>query len=107
LPSIAKKPSTALGQEAEVGMKIEDELRMPTEPGANLGVLVGRVIVEDDVGELAGRDFGFDAIEETDELLMMTLHTAADARQIRCTALMLIPTCLAIIAAVQWVVPPG
>jgi hypothetical protein len=28
-------------------------------------VLVGGVIVEDDVDDLAGRDFGFDGIEKT------------------------------------------
>ena len=58
---------------------MEDEPRMPGEPGAHLGVLLGGVIVEDDVDDLAGRDFGFNGIEKTDELLMaVALHAAAD-----------------------------
>ena len=44
--------------------EMEDEPRMPAEPGAHLGVLVGRVIVEDDVDDLAGRDFGFDVLRK-------------------------------------------
>jgi hypothetical protein len=54
---VAKKPSTAL----------------------SLGVLVRRVVVEDDVDDLAGRDVGLDRIEKANELLMaMALHAAAD-----------------------------
>jgi hypothetical protein len=48
---------------------MEDKARMPVEPGANLGVLVCPVIIED-VDNLAGRDVGFDRIEEANELLM-------------------------------------
>ena len=44
---------------------MEDKARMPVEPGANFGVLVCRVVVEDDVDDLAGRDVGFDRIEES------------------------------------------
>jgi hypothetical protein len=58
---------------------MEDKAGVPVELGANLGVLVPGVVVEDDVDDLAGRDVGFDRIEKANELLMtMTLHAAAD-----------------------------
>src|SRR5690242_14396557 len=58
---------------------MEDKAGVPVEPGANPGVLVGGVVVEDDVDDLPGRDVGFDRIEKADELLMaMVLHAAAD-----------------------------
>jgi hypothetical protein len=65
--------SGQLGEEALDGIEpggrgrdeMEDEARMPTEPGANLAMLVGSVIVEDDVDNLAGRDFGFDGVRWT------------------------------------------
>ncbi len=48
---------------------------MAVEPGAHLLVLVGRVIVEDDMDDLAGRDVPLKGVEETNELLMaMALH---------------------------------
>ena len=57
---------------------MEDKAGVP-EPGANPGLLVVGVVVEDDVDDLAGRDFGFNGIEKTDELLMaVALHAAAD-----------------------------
>ena len=70
--------SGQLGEEALDGIEpggrgrgeVEDEPRMPAEPGAHLGVLVGRIIVEDNVDDLAGRDVDFDGIEKADELLM-------------------------------------
>jgi hypothetical protein len=33
---------------------VEDEALVPVEPGADLGMLVGGVVVEDDVDHLAG-----------------------------------------------------
>ena len=59
---------------------MEDEALMPVEPGANLGMLVGGVVVEDDVDHLAGRHLGLDRVKEgLDKLLMaMALHVAAD-----------------------------
>jgi hypothetical protein len=58
---------------------VEDEALMPCEPGTNLGMLMGRIIVEDDVNDLSGRNLGFDGIEEPDELLMrVALHATAD-----------------------------
>jgi hypothetical protein len=44
LVSLAKKPSTALSHEAEVG---EGPAWMPRQPGANLGMLVCGVVVGD------------------------------------------------------------
>jgi hypothetical protein len=42
-------------------------------------MLVCRVVIEDDVDDLAGRDVGFDRIEEANELLMaLPLHATAD-----------------------------
>ena len=47
----------------------------PVEPGADLGMLVGGVVVEDDVDHLAGRHLGLDRVQEAHELLMaVALH---------------------------------
>ena len=79
LVSLAKKPSTALSQEARGRREVEGEARMAVEPGAHLGVLVGGVVVEDDVDGLAGRHLALDGVEEADELLVaVALHVAAD-----------------------------
>ncbi len=51
--SLAKKPSTAFSQDAEVGVKWKWSPRMPFEPGADLGVLVGGVVVDDQMDQLA------------------------------------------------------
>ena len=58
---------------------MEDKAGVPVEPSPHLGVLVGGVVVEDDVDDLAGGDVGFDRIEEANELLMaVALHAATD-----------------------------
>ena len=58
---------------------MKDEALMPLEPGANVRVLAGGVLVEDDMDDLTGRHLGFDRIPNTDGLLMpMALHNAAD-----------------------------
>ena len=69
LDSLAKKPSTALSQEHEVG--VEDEALVPVEPGADLGMLVGGVVVEDDV--VAGRHLGLDRVQEAHALRLFLL----------------------------------
>lgn len=52
---------------------------MASQPGDDLGVLVGRVVIEDPVHGRAGRDGFLDGVEEADELLMaMALHATAD-----------------------------
>ena len=77
--SFAKKPSTALSQEQEVGHEVEGEALVAAEPGAHLGMLVGGVVVEDHMDALAGRDIGLDGVEEADELLVaVALHAAPD-----------------------------
>ena len=68
--SLAKKPSTALSQEQDVGTKWKVQRGMAVEPRADLRVLVRGVVVEDGVDRLAGRHRGLDGVEEADELLM-------------------------------------
>ena len=50
--------------------KVEHEARMAAEPGAHLGVLMGGVVVENNMHDLAGRDLALDGVQEADELLM-------------------------------------
>ena len=52
---MAKKVSTALTQEQEVGVKWKVQRGCRVEPAPHLGVLVGGVVVEDHVDQLAGR----------------------------------------------------
>ena len=74
---LEKKLSTALSQDPEVG-EMEDPARMAGEPGFDLGMLVGGVIVEDGVDHFAGRHGALDGIEKADEFLVsMALHAAA------------------------------
>src|SRR5665213_3386328 len=59
--------------------KVEGHARVTGEPGDHLRVLVGSVVVEDDMHGLSGRDGLFDGVEEADELLMpMALHAPSD-----------------------------
>ena len=49
------------------------------QPGTHLGVLVGGVVVEDGVDQLAGRHGALDGVEEADELLVpVPRHALAD-----------------------------
>ena len=53
--------------------------RMPGQPGADLWMFVGSVVVRDGMDQLAGRHGGLDGAEEADELLVaMLLHASAD-----------------------------
>jgi hypothetical protein len=69
-----------LGEEALDGIEpgagsrgeVEDEARMAGESGLDLRMLVGGVVVDDDMDDLAGGDLGFDGVEKADELLMPT-----------------------------------
>ena len=57
---------------------------MPVQPGADLGMLVGGIVVEDDVDGLVGGQLGFDRVQEAHELLMaVALHVAADTEPSR------------------------
>ena len=56
---------------------------MAFEPSANIGMLVGGVVVDDGVDRLSRGNLLLDDIEEADELLMaMALHVAADHRAV-------------------------
>lgn len=80
-------PLCELGEETldsiEPGCRCRREVEGPAgmtgEPLADLFMLVGAVIVEDDMDDLAGRDVALDHVQETQELLVpMALHVAAD-----------------------------
>lgn len=56
---------------------------MPCQPGADLRLLMRRVVIENDVNRLVFRQFGLNGVEEADELLMaVTLLVAADHRSV-------------------------
>ena len=58
---------------------MEVEPRMPCEPGADIGMLVGGVVVHDQVQVQIWRGLAVDPVEEPDELLMsMAAHALAD-----------------------------
>ena len=67
-----------LGEEALDGIEpgaggrreVGDEARVALQPRLDLRVLVGGVVVEDDVHDLADRHGGLDAVQKPDELLM-------------------------------------
>ena len=64
--------------------EVESPAWMTVEPGADLVLLVRRVIVEDHVDGLVRRHLALDAVEEADELLMaVALHVLPDDRSIR------------------------
>ena len=79
LDKSANKPSTALSQEAEVGVKWKTKRGWRASPFQHLGMLVRGVVVEDGVDGEFGRRSGIDNVEEADELLMaMAFHALAD-----------------------------
>ena len=56
---------------------------MPRQPRQDLGVLVGAVVVQDRVDQLAGRHRRLDGVEEAQELLVpVALHAAAEHRPV-------------------------
>ena len=50
---------------------------MISDPGEDLGVFVGGVIVGDGMDDLSGGDSSFDSVQELDKLLMSMLFHAA------------------------------
>src|SRR5271166_448871 len=59
--------------------EVEDEARMAPQPFDDLRVLVGGIVVEDDVDDFSGRHLRLDLIEEANEFLMaMPLHALTD-----------------------------
>src|SRR5262245_18201692 len=76
--SVAKKVSTALAQEQEVGVKWNIHRGCRASQARTLELVSG-LIVEDRVDQLAGGHDGFDPVQETDELLVaMPRHALAD-----------------------------
>ena len=58
---------------------MEGEALVPPEPLDDLGMLVGRIVVEHDMDLLAGRHLILDDVQEADELLVgVALHAPAD-----------------------------
>ena len=59
--------------------EVEGEARVTPEPLDHLGMLVGGVVVQDYMDQLARRNLALDGVEEANELLVpMTLHAASD-----------------------------
>src|SRR5258707_10370833 len=79
LVSLAKKPSTALSQDARGGCEVECPAGMPGQPFLYLRMLVGRIVVDDGVDRLSCRHLRLDGGEKADELLVpVAVHVAAD-----------------------------
>ena len=61
---------------------MEGPARVADEPALDLGMLVGCIIVDNGVDQLANGDRAFDGVEEANELLMgVLLHAATVRRQ--------------------------
>ena len=68
-----------VGPGARGRREVEGPAGMAGEPGADLGMLVGGIVVEDGMDQLARRPGGLDPVEEADELLMaVPRHALAD-----------------------------
>src|SRR5215467_12865637 len=63
---LEKKFSTALSQDADRG-EVKSPARMACQPGQHFRMLVGGVVVEDDVDRLVGGNLALDSVEEADE----------------------------------------
>ena len=64
-----------IGPGAGSRREMKHPVGVPGEPGAHFGMLVGGVVVEDGMDEFAGRYDLLDAVEETDEhLVVMSRH---------------------------------
>ena len=60
--SFEKKPSTALSQEPDFGVKWKVQRGMPDEPGFDLWMLMAGVVVDNGMNQLAGRNRALDGI---------------------------------------------
>jgi hypothetical protein len=81
--SMAKKPSTALSHDAEVGVKWNVQRGWLASQLAHLGMFVGSIIIDDGVDHFSNWRLSLDGIEEANEFLMaMALHVAADHRTV-------------------------
>ena len=76
---LEKKFSTALSQEAEVGVKWKVQRGWRASQSQHFGMFVGGIVVEHRVDQLAGRDLALDGIEEADEFdVAVALHAVPD-----------------------------
>jgi hypothetical protein len=65
------------------GREMEGKALVAIEPGPDLWMLMGGVVVENDVNDLVHRDLGVDQVQEADELLVpVALHIAPDDRPV-------------------------
>jgi hypothetical protein len=84
LASLAKKPSTALSHDADVGVKWKVHRGCRTSQGLHLRVFVGGVVINDGVDRFALWHSGLGDVEKADKLLMpVPLHAAADHRAVQ------------------------
>ena len=68
---------------AGCGREVEGEAAMTIKPGPNLGVLMGGVVVENNVDGPVRRNLGVDRVQEANELLVsVALHITTDDRPI-------------------------
>jgi len=65
-----KQPFDRIDPRARGWGEMESEALMPLQPSFDVGVLVGGVVVEDDMDCLVGRHLAFDSIEKADEFLV-------------------------------------
>ena len=78
-----KEPLDGVEPGSRCRREVERPSRMTFEPSADVGMLMGGVVVDDGVDRLSYGNLFLDDIEETDELLMaMALHVAADHRAV-------------------------
>jgi hypothetical protein len=79
LGKLGKQAFDGIGPGAGSRGEMEGEALMAREPGRDLWVLMGGIVVEHHVDRFVGRHLTFDGIEKADELLMpVALHTAPD-----------------------------
>ena len=58
---------------------------VPRKPGTNLGMLVGGIVIDNGVDQLAGRHLALNGVQKADELLVaVALHAAADNAAVQC-----------------------
>jgi len=83
--SLAMKPSTALSQEADVGVKWKTNRGCFSSHPRTFGCFVSGIVVDDDMDGLVPRHPGLDEVEEANELLMaLALHALADDLALEC-----------------------
>jgi len=79
LGEVGEEALDGVGPRTGCRREVEGEAAMTIKPGPNLGVLMGGVVVEDDMDRLVCRNLGIDDVQEADELLMsVALHVASD-----------------------------